>query len=149
MDMISINVRRIFLSLLLVLAAVMTAGAQEGLNIDKVFRLYGHSKGCKMVEMHDATLRGYRLKVYKSLTHKGLDEEIAPYLKADRQRAKKIREVVENGRIVSGYYMMPSLGEGINRYVLFSKAGHNKGAVIYIEGRLSPDDIMKLCYSSY
>lgn len=143
------NLKRIMLTVLLTLTAALSAGAQKGLSIDNVFQRFGHAKGCKMVEMHDAKLRGFQLKVYKSLTYKNLGSSIEPYLNADKKKAKKIREVVEDGRVVSGYYMMPPSGGGINRYILFSKAGGNRGTVIYIEGELSPDDIMKLCYSRY
>lgn len=136
------------LSAVMALAFALGASAQQGLAVDNVFRRFGHAKGCKMVEMHDAELKGYKLQVYKSLTYKNLQPDIDPYLKADRKNAKKIREVVQSGRIVSGYYMMSPLGGGVNRYVLFSNPRGNSGAVIYIEGRLTPDDIMKLCYSS-
>lgn len=138
---------RILLIATLALTAAAPATAQEGLNVNNVFLRFGHAKGCKMVEMHNAKLKGYNLKVYKSLTYKNIGASIEPYLKADRKNAKKIREVVENGQIVSGYYMMPPKGNGINRYILFSKVKPNRGTVIYIEGALSPDDIMKLCYT--
>lgn len=140
--------RRIMLSAVMALAFALGASAQQGLAVDNVFRRFGHAKGCTMVEMHDAELKGYKLQVYKSLTYKNLQPDIDTYLKADRKNAKKIREVVQSGRIVSGYYMMSPLGGGVNRYVLFSNPRGNSGAVIYIEGRLTPDDIMKLCYSS-
>lgn len=138
---------RILLIAALALTAATPAMAQEGLNVNKVFQRFGHAKGCKMVEMHNAKLKGYELKVYKSLTYKNIGASIEPYLKADRKNAKKIREVVENGQIVSGYYIMPPKSKGINRYILFSKVKPNRGTVIYIEGELSPDDIMKLCYT--
>lgn len=141
------NIRRLAMALFLAIAISTSASAQEGLNVENVFQRFGHSKGCKMVEMRNASLKGYQLKVYKSLTYKNLASAISPYLKADRKAAKKIREVVENGKMVSGYYMMAPLSKGINRYILFSNPSANKGAVIYIEGALSPDDIMKLCYS--
>lgn len=136
------------LSVALALSFALGASAQQGLGIDNVFKRFGHANGCTMVEMHDARLKGYKLKVYKSLTYKDLQPSIDPYLKGDRKNARKIREVVESGRIVSGYYMMAPLGNGVNRYILFSNPRGNSGAVIYIEGRLTPDDIMKLCYSS-
>lgn len=143
--------RNIIIRMMTVLAMLVcfSAGleAQTGLHVQKAFERFGHAKGCKMVEMHDATLKGYQLHVYKSLTYKKIGKEIEAYLKEDKQKAKKIREVVENGRITSGYYMMPPLEKGMNRYVLFSDPGKENGAIIYIEGRLEPDDIMKLCYS--
>ena len=100
-----------------------------------------------MVVMKNTELRGYKLHTYKSLVYKNLYSAIEPYLAADKKSAKKVREVVEEGRIVSGYYMMAPLRGGIKRYILFSNVGGHKGTVIYIEGTLSPDDIMKLCYS--
>ena len=124
-----------------VLIAIMTlfvtlpSHAQEGL-------------GCKMVVMQNTKLRGYRLAVYKSLTYNNkYATSINNILKTDRRAAKKIREVVDNGRIASGYYMMAPLQSGNNRYILFSNTDHNKGAVIYIEGDLSPEDIMSICYT--
>lgn len=140
-------VKRIMVTLAIMVACTMTAAAQEGLNVDKVFQRFGKSKDCKMVVMKNTELRGYKLQTYKSLVYKNLYSAIEPYLAADKKSAKKVREVVEEGRIVSGYYMMAPLRGGINRYILFSNVGGHKGTVIYIEGTLSPDDIMKLCYS--
>lgn len=137
-----------------VLIAVMTlfvtllGHAQDGLAVNSIFQQYGHSKGCKMVVMQNTKLRGYRLAVYKSLTYNNkYATSINNILKTDRRAAKKIREVVDNGRIASGYYMMAPLQSGNNRYILFSNTYHNKGAVIYIEGDLSPEDIMSICYT--
>lgn len=142
--------RRLLVVCLLLLATVVPTWAQEGLAVDKVFQQYGHSKGCKMVVMKDAKLRGYRLAVYKSLTYNHTyAASIDTHLQTDRKAAKKIREVVDNGTIVSGYYMMTPLKSGANRYVLFSHTTRGKGAVIYIEGNLSPDDIMRICYTRH
>ena len=140
-------VKRIMVTLAIMVACTITAAAQEGLNVDRVFQRFGKSKGCKMVVMKNTELRGYKLHTYKSLVYKNLYSAIEPYLAADKKSAKKVREVVEEGRIVSGYYMMAPLRGGINRYILFSNVGGHKGTVIYIEGTLSPNDIMKLCYS--
>ena len=109
-------VKRIMVTLAIMVACTMTAAAQEGLNVDKVFQRFGKSKGCKMVVMKNTELRGYKLQTYKSLVYKNLYSAIEPYLAADKKSAKKVREVVEEGRIVSGYYMMAPLRGGINRY---------------------------------
>lgn len=101
----------------------------------------------RLWDMRNATLKGYKLNIYKSLVYKHLADDVAPYLQADRKRAKKIREVVEDGLVTGGYYMMQPTTEGLNRYILFSNGAGQRGTVIYIEGRLSPDDIMTLCYS--
>ena len=101
-----------------------------------------------MVVMKNTKLRGYHLIIYKSLTYPNkYAADIKTHLNTDRRAAKKIREVIDNGSIASGYYMMPPHANGINRYVLFSNTNKGKGAVIYIEGDLSPEDIMTICYT--
>lgn len=138
--------KNLLLTLLLTIISIIMADAQTSLSIDKVFATYGRAKGCKMVEMHDAELKGYKLKTYKSLVYKTSGTEINKLLNEDKKRAKKIREVVNNGIVMSGYYQMEPAGGGINRYILFSRGMKDSGTVIYIEGTLKPDDIMKLCY---
>ncbi|WP_233247014.1 DUF6108 family protein [Prevotella sp. oral taxon 376] len=124
----------------------MPSFAQKDLQIGQAFERFGRSKGCKLVVLNDAELKGYRLRVYKALTYKRLSGEVSEYLKADRKKARKIREVVAEGRITSGYYQMPSSQKGINRYILFANETDQSGALIYIEGTLESDDILKLCY---
>ncbi len=141
------NMARILLAVLL--AAVLPATralAQDDLGINKIFERYGHARGCTLVELHDIKIQQHRLKKYKSIVYTRIGSEVKAALREDRRRAKKIREIVDNGRIVSGYYMMPQQKEGINRYVLFSDTDGRRGAVIYIEGRLSPDDIMDITF---
>ena len=95
-------IKRFFIGLLLIVVASISANAQEGLYVKSIFQRFGHAKGCKMVTMQNTQLKGYKLKIYKSLVYKYHATEIAHYLKADRKAAKKIREVVENGKMVSG-----------------------------------------------
>lgn len=134
--------------LVMTLCVMLPCHAQDGLAVNGIFQQYGHSKGCKMVVMHNTKLRGYQLAIYKSLTYNNkYAASINNILKTDRRAAKKIREVVDDGRIASGYYMMAPLPSGTNRYILFSHTDRGKGAVIYIEGDLSPDDIMSICYT--
>ncbi len=130
----------------LLLWGAMPSFAQKDLQIAQAFERFGRSKGCRMVVLNDAELKGYRLQMYKALTYKRPAAEISEYLKADRKKARKIREVVADGRITSGYYQMPSSQKGINRYILFANETDQSGALIYIEGALEPDDILKLCY---
>ena len=132
--------------MLLLSAVAFTVQAQSKLHVEQAFTNYGQRKGCKMVTMKDATLHGYKLSVYQSLTYKKLGDEIASLLAADRKNAKKIREVIDDGRIASGYYEMLPTREGLNRFVLYSRRSAQEGTVIYIEGTLTADDIMKMCY---
>ena len=128
--------------MLCLFVAIIPAKAQSDLQINIVFERFGKAKNCKMVVLNDAVLRGYKLKVYKALTYKKIGA-------SDRKKARKIREIVDNGKITSGYYMLPPLPSGLNRYILFSNLTNNSGAIIYIEGTLGPDDIMKLCYAKH
>ena len=146
-DNILHTLRRMALIVLLMVAACPCAMAQKGLSVDQVFERLGHERGCKMVTMRNTTLKGYRLAVYKSLVYKHQGAQVAPYLEADRKRARKVREVVEDGHVTGGYYMMAPLAGGLHRYILFSNGSGGRGTVIYIEGALSPDDIMRLCYT--
>lgn len=140
--------RKILTAVIAVIFMTTTdAMAQDGLNIAKVFEKYGNMKGYKMVEMSNTLLHGHNIRVYKSLTYKHHDKNIETLMKEDRRKALKIREIVDNGTVTSGYYMMRALDGEINRYILFSNSPYGSGALIYIEGKLSPDDIMRICYS--
>ena len=138
--------RRLCILVALLMVISHDALAQQGLAVADIFTRYGHERGCKMVEMHDTDLRGYELKTYQSLTYRTQGEQIATVLEADRKKARKIREIVSDGRVTSGYYSLPPTAEGLNRYVLYTQKADKSGAVIYIEGALGPDDILKICY---
>lgn len=139
--------KRLLMILLLLGTLLPQATAQEGLQVARVFAQYGHVKGCKLVEMHDTELRGYRLDTYIALTYKQQGREIEKLLEPDRQAARKIREVVSDGVVSGGYYQMQALSPERQRYILFHRTSQRSGAVVYIEGPLSPDNILKLCYS--
>lgn len=138
--------KRLLILTSLLLAVCHVSLAQQGLAVAEVFSRYGHEQGCRMVEMHDTRLRGFKLNTYHSLTYCTYGDQIAALLEADRRRAKKIREVVSDGRVNSGYYIMPPTTAGLNRYILYMQDGNKSGAVVFIEGKLEPDDILKICY---
>ena len=133
----------IMISMMMFSASIMSA--QDDLQVSNVFQLYGHDKGCKMVELHHGTFKGYQLDVYKSLIYKKIGNNVENYLKQDRKNAKKVREIVEDGQVTSGYYLMKPVKAGTNRYILFKKGENQSGTVIYIEGSLSPEQLMDLC----
>ena len=97
-------IRMIMISMMMFSASIMSA--QDDLQVSNVFQLYGHDKGCKMVELHHGTFKGYQLDVYKSLIYKKIGNNVENYLKQDRKNAKKVREIVEDGQVTSGYYLM-------------------------------------------
>lgn len=129
--------------IMLLLLLPLHAAAQTGLAVKDVFDTYGHRKGCKMVEMTNTHLEGYKLDVYKSISFKHSASDIRQRLIADRKKAKKIQEVIEDGEVTSGYYMMSHLPNGANRYVLFHFQ-EKSGVIVYIEGKLKPQDILHI-----
>lgn len=135
---------------LLIIATILfigsNANAQNGLHINDVFSKYGHSKGCTMVEMNDIDIKGQRIDVFKTLTYKRYAEEIGDFVDADRKQAKKIREVIHEGKVQSGCLMMPPTRKGHNRFIIFTNPINGTGAIIYIEGKVTVDDVMKICY---
>ena len=136
-------IRMVIITMMMFSASIMSA--QDDLQVSNVFQQYGHDKGCKMVELHHGTFKGYQLDVYKSLIYKKIGNNVETYLKQDRKNAKKVREIVEDGQITSGYYLMKPVKAGTNRYILFKKGENQSGTVIYIEGSLSPEQLMDLC----
>lgn len=135
---------------LLIIATILfissNANAQNRLHINDVFSKYGHSKGCTMVEMNDIDIKGHRIDVFKTLTYKRYAEEIGDFVEADRKQAKKIREVIHDGKVQSGCLMMPPTRKGHNRFIIFTNPINGTGAIIYIEGKVTVDDVMKICY---
>lgn len=135
---------------LLIIATILfissNANAQKGLHINEVFSRYGNSKGCTMVEMNDIDIKGHRIDVFKTLTYKRYTEEIGDFVEADRKQAKKIREVIHDGKVQSGCLMMPPTRKGHNRFIIFTNPINGTGAIIYIEGKVTVDDVMKICY---
>lgn len=141
--------QRIIFNLLIIATLLLISGnanAQYGLHINDVFSKYGHSKGCTMVEMNDIDIKGHRIDVFKTLTYKRYAEEIGDFVEADRKQAKKIREVIHDGKVQSGCLMMPPTRKGHNRFIIFTNPINGTGAIIYIEGKVTVDDVMKICY---
>ena len=115
-------IRTTLITLLLTFAA--HAAAQQGLQIATVFQKYGKQKGVTMVELSNEMLETYQMTLYKSLVFKDASDALPTILRcleADKKKAKKVKEVVSNGQIKSGYYQLPQLKEDVNRFILFER----------------------------
>ena len=124
-------IRTTLIALLLTFAA--HAAAQQGLQIATVFQKYGKQKGVTMVE----------------LSNEMLDDALPTILRcleADKKKAKKVKEVVSNGQIKSGYYQLPQLKEDVNRFILFKTGKKDSATLIYIEGELDADDLITMLF---
>lgn len=135
---------------LLVMCLIASATfAQKQLAINKIFEKYGKQKGSTMVVLSDDVIKTYRLDFYKSITlpyDKKRSEEIQQSLEADKKQAKKIKEVISNGIIYSGYYQLPTENKLKNRYILFKISDNATATLIYMEGDIESEEIVNLLF---
>lgn len=123
--------------------------AQQNLKIASVFQKYGKQKGVTMVELSNELVDIYEMKLYKSLSFKDATHalpDILESLEEDRKRAKKVKEVVSEGQIQSGYYQLPQMKEDINRFILFKTGKKGSATLIYLEGALDADDLVTMLF---
>lgn len=142
-------IRTTWIVLLLTVASGMVR-AQQGLQIASVFQKYGNQKGATYVELSKMLSKNWDITHYQSLklakAEKALPE-IYRCLEADREHAKKIKEVVTDGQIQSGYYQLPPLQNKTNRFILFRLGKKGEATLIYIEGEIDSDDLVTLIFS--
>lgn len=135
--------------LMLLLSASTSSMAQQGLQIESIFKKYGKQKGVTMVELSNELVDIYEMKLYKSLVFKDVESalpHIMRCLEADKQQAKKVKEVVAGGQIQSGYYQLPQVYEHVNRFILFKTDKKGGATLIYLEGELDADDLVTLLF---
>ncbi len=73
-------------------------------------------------------------------------EEIQLCLEIDKKQAKKIKEVITNGIIYSGYYQLPTDDKLKNRYVLFKISDNTTATLIYMEGDIDSEEIVNMLF---
>lgn len=142
-------IRTALIFLLFILTITVGVHAQQGLQIASIFQKYGKQKGATMVELSNEILDTYQMELYKSLVLKDAEEAMPTILcslEADKKKAKKVKEVVEGGQVQSGYYQLPQLKEGINRFILFKTGKKGSATLIYIEGELEADDLVTMLF---
>ena len=136
---------RLFLALLLLTVSAVAMHAQETLKINFVFEKYGKRKGATMVVLTGEALENYRLDKYRSLTlpyDKAVSDDIQQSLETDKKQARKIKEVVSNGIISSGYYQLPEENKRVNRYILFKIGNDGTATLIYMEGGAESEELI-------
>lgn len=123
---------------------------QKDLRIQDVFTRYGKKKNVTMVELSNEMLETYGMTHYKSITIKN-DADALRFtrrcLEADQKGARKIKEVTDDGGIISAYYQLPTVQEDINRFVLFKVNKKGVITLVYIEGELDSDDLITLLFT--
>jgi len=122
--------------------------AQNDLQINRVFELYGDKKGSVMVELTDEMLEGYDFSLFKSITINNnlpAADFIRKCLAKDEAGAKKVKQVVSNGVPTSIYLQLPRKGP-LYRLILFNETYKpvQKITLIYIESKNDSEDVLKL-----
>ena len=96
-----------------------------------------------MVELSNEMLETYGMTRYKSITIKDDPEALRftrQCLEADQRGARKIKEVTDDGGVVSAYYQLP----GKDPFKVNSKGTIT---LVYIEGELDSDDLITLLFT--
>jgi len=141
-------------TLLLLLAAFLllplAASAQKDLKIQEVFQRYGKSRNVTMVELSNEMLETYGMTHYKSITIKD-DAEALRFVRrclaSDQEGSRKIKEITDDGGVISAYYQLPGKETDINRFILFKVSKKGLITLVYIEGDLDSDDLITLLFT--
>jgi hypothetical protein len=123
---------------------------QKDLKIQEVFQRYGKKRNVTMVELSNEMLETYGLTHYKSITIKDDPQALhftRQCLEADQQGARKIKEVTNDGGIISAYYQLPGSRTDINRFILFKVSLKGVITLVYIEGELDSDDLITILFT--
>ena len=140
--------------LFLLISLCLSLHAQEGLQIATLFEKYGNQKDVTYVELNGSILCSYHMTAYKSLVFKDVtfyQTDILQCLKQDvaRHSVIKTQEVMEGGQLLSAYYRLSQIvckGQTLNRYILYKLGKNDSATLVYIEGHLGEEELMKMLY---
>jgi predicted transcriptional regulator len=121
----------------------------DDLMIQQVFERYGKKRNVTMVELSNEMLETYNMTHYQSIVIKGDAEAlrfVRQCLASDQKEAKKIKEVTDDGGVVSAYYQLPGKDE-LNRFILFKVSTKGVITLVYMEGDLESDDLITILFS--
>lgn len=139
-----------YLIVLLLLVGPAAMQAQDNLRIGEVFSYYGKRHGSTMVQLSDDVIRTYDMTLYRSLSFRPEEngsrtlEWVIGCVEQDKRKAKKIKETLLDGSLKSGYYQLPQIRSGVNRFILFKLGDKRKATLIYIEGSLSSAELVDM-----
>jgi len=121
-----------------------TSQAQAVLSI---FKKYGNDYGVTMLEASRELMKDYKIKNFKSIIFDDGSRalpEIRRAIDKDKVGAVHIKESTKDGLLTSGYYQLLSERVNMNRYLIFKVSNSNKTTLIYVEGELSPEELVEL-----
>jgi len=112
-----------------------------------IFKKYGNDQGVIMLEASRELMKEYKIKTFKSIIFdNGINAlpEIRKVINIDKEGALNIKESTKDGLLMSGYYQLLSEKAKLNRYLIFKVGKENKTTLIYVEGELTPEELVEL-----
>ena len=142
--------RRLLLSITILLIAVAPAAAQKGLNINQLFDgRYRANKYATETVITGSQLAPMNLTVYRALTiyrQPMLAEKIEKLVIKDGDKSDSSEVRYNSGRLYYGFYVLKPK-DGNNRYILYLNKGTGNSNVItliYLEGKASPAQVKSM-----
>jgi len=129
-----------------ILCFSVSAKADEKFCILSIFDKYGYDKGVTRLEASKELLKQYRINQFKSIIFENGTKalpEIRDCIEKDKVNAIKIKEMVSDGLVTSGFYRLQTEKTEINRYLIF-KVQEKKVTLIYVEGALTTEALVEL-----
>jgi len=133
--------------LFLVLANFCLSISTQAQAVLSIFKKYGNEHGVTMLEASRELMKAYNIKTFRSIIFDDGTRalpEIRKAIKIDREGALHIKESIKDGLLTSGYYQLLSEKAKPNRYLIFKVGKENKTTLIYVEGELTPDELVEL-----
>ncbi|MDR0368035.1 MAG: hypothetical protein LBH82_02710 [Bacteroidales bacterium] len=134
-------------AVLIFFAGILQGFSQSQPAVNAIFEKYGSSKGVTLLEISEELMKDYQIKHFKSIIFDNGTaalSEIRKAIEKDKADAKRMKESVRDGLLTSGYYRLKTEETGMNRYLIFKIGKNNKTTLIYIEGKLSPEQLIEL-----
>jgi len=145
-----IQSRKVYLLLFIVITFGIPnpVNAQQDLQISKVFDQYGKKKGVVMVQLTKEMLQDYNFSFFKSIVIKnnpGAIDFTRECIAKDQEGAKKIKQVVQNGEVISIVLQLAPRGDE-NRLILYNESPEEKKemTLIYIESKMDAEKILTM-----
>ncbi|MDR1346673.1 MAG: DUF6108 family protein [Bacteroidales bacterium] len=144
--------RKVSIALLFSITLLCCGGGQSLLAqanpaVFQIFEKYSKQKKVTLLEVSEELMAEYRIKQFKSIIFEDGTlalPEIRRCIEQDKQDAKKLKEATADGLVVSGYYRLKTVDPAMNRYLIFKVGKKNKVTLLYIEGRLTPEELVEL-----
>ena len=145
-------VKRCAFAVMLLFSSINVCGNQHDIHakptILSIFAKYGNAKGVTMLEASKELLQQYKIKQFKSIIFEKVTDnqlsEIRAEIEKDKQGAVKIKEIIQDGLLISGYYRLKTEDDKINRYLIFKISASKKATLVYVEGELTPEELVDL-----